>query len=153
MFVENQPRTPSMRALSAGATTVFINVWPVLKSFPAMGTLLRFASSHTAGKSSARLGAPFANGTPSFKHAHAYSCELEMVGSSWCSAFSNVSTVWWTPFADTYTSVDPHHTATARLQLLSAMKRRISSRNCSTISALLPPFLMCVPFRRLTYSG
>jgi hypothetical protein len=38
MLVEYQPDNPSIRALSIGAMTVLINVWPVLKSFPAIGT-------------------------------------------------------------------------------------------------------------------
>jgi hypothetical protein len=38
MLVEYQPDRPSIRALSIGAITVLISVWPVLKSFPAMGT-------------------------------------------------------------------------------------------------------------------
>ncbi len=40
MLVENQPETPSIRALKAGARTVFIMVWPVLKSLPQMGAAL-----------------------------------------------------------------------------------------------------------------
>src|SRR6187551_2550737 len=38
MLVENQPRMPSMRAFMPGARIVFINVWPVLKSLPLIGT-------------------------------------------------------------------------------------------------------------------
>ena len=38
MFVEYQPDRPSMRALSIGASTVLISVWPVLKSLPEIGT-------------------------------------------------------------------------------------------------------------------
>ena len=45
MLVENQPLTPSMRALKAGARTVFIKVWPVLKSLPQMGAAFFFESS------------------------------------------------------------------------------------------------------------
>ena len=82
MLVEYQPRRPSMRALRPGAMTVFISVWPVLKSLPAMATWCSRASSPAAGKSTARFGAPFANGTPSFRQAHAYICELEMSGCS-----------------------------------------------------------------------
>ena len=37
MLVEYQPLSPSMRALKPGASTVFISVWPVLKSLPQMG--------------------------------------------------------------------------------------------------------------------
>src|SRR5207247_2658645 len=37
IFVEYQPASPSMRALKAGASTVFIIVWPVLKSLPPIG--------------------------------------------------------------------------------------------------------------------
>ena len=39
MFVENQPFTPSMRDFKPGAISVFMNVWPVLKSLPQIGTL------------------------------------------------------------------------------------------------------------------
>ena len=71
MFVENQPAMPSMRAFRPGAMTVFISVWPVLKSLPAMGTPCSRASSHAAGKSTVRFGAPLAKGTPSFRQAQA----------------------------------------------------------------------------------
>ena len=39
MFVENQPVKPSMRDFKPGAISVFMNVWPVLKSLPADGHL------------------------------------------------------------------------------------------------------------------
>ncbi len=64
MFVENQPFIPSRRALKPGARIVFINVWPVLKSLPQMGTPCCLASATMAGMSTVRLGAPLANGTP-----------------------------------------------------------------------------------------
>ncbi len=67
----NQPRSPSIRALSPGARIVFISVWPVLKSFPAMGTPFSAASSRSAGRSTLRFGAPFAYGTPSRSAAQA----------------------------------------------------------------------------------
>ena len=60
-----------MRALNAGASTVFINVWPVLKSLPQMGAAFCFESSIIAGTSTVRFGAPLANGTPSFIAAYA----------------------------------------------------------------------------------
>jgi hypothetical protein len=69
MLVENQPETPSRRALKAGASTVFIIVWPVLKSRPQIGAALRFESSTMAGKSTVRFGAPLAKGTPSLSAA------------------------------------------------------------------------------------
>ncbi len=69
--MENQPEIPSIRARSAGATTVFIIVCPVLKSFPAMGTAWIRANFFAAGKSTVRLGAPLAKGTPSLIQAHA----------------------------------------------------------------------------------
>ena len=49
MLVENQPETPSRRALKAGARTVFMKVWPVLKSLPQMGAAFCFESSIMAG--------------------------------------------------------------------------------------------------------
>ena len=64
MLVEYQPRIPSIRALNPGARIVFIRVWPVLKSFPVIGTPLRSASSSMHFRSVDRFGAPFANGTP-----------------------------------------------------------------------------------------
>src|SRR5215831_7766767 len=63
MFVEYQPRRPSIRDLKPGARIVFISVWPVLKSLPPIGTPLRSASSSMHGGSHDRLGAPFAYGT------------------------------------------------------------------------------------------
>src|ERR1700758_5224947 len=73
MLVEYHPARPSMRALIAGAITVFNHVWPVLKSLPEIGTLRSLASCCSAGVSTARLGAPLQYGTPSIMHAHAYS--------------------------------------------------------------------------------
>ncbi len=69
MFVEYQPATPSMRALSIGASTVFISVWPVLKSLPQIGTPRSLASVSIAGMSTVRFGAPLAKGTPSISAA------------------------------------------------------------------------------------
>jgi hypothetical protein len=57
--------------LNAGASTVFIIVWPVLKSLPPIGTLFFFASSMSAGVSTVKLGAPLAKGTLSFSAAYA----------------------------------------------------------------------------------
>ena len=58
-----------MRALKAGASTVFINVWPVLKSLPQIGAEFLFESSISAVVSTVRLGAPLAKGTPSLSAA------------------------------------------------------------------------------------
>ena len=60
MLVENHPATPNMRDFRPGATSVFMNVWPVLKSLPAMGTLRSRAISISAGVSVVRCGAPLA---------------------------------------------------------------------------------------------
>ena len=49
-----------MRAFSPGAMIVFISVWPVLKSLPAIGTPRAFAISVSAGTSTVRFGAPLA---------------------------------------------------------------------------------------------
>src|SRR5438105_9160911 len=54
MFVEYQPASPSMRALNAGASTVFIIVWPVLKSLPPIGSLRSSARCWSAGTSTVR---------------------------------------------------------------------------------------------------
>ena len=80
MFVENQPSSPSIRALNPGARIVFMSVWPVLKSFPQIATLLSCASCWIAGMSTVRFGAPFANGTPLVTEAHAYSMEGAIAG-------------------------------------------------------------------------
>ena len=56
-----------MRAFSIGEITVFIMVWPVLKSLPQMATSRARASSCMAGMSTVRFGAPLANGTPSIR--------------------------------------------------------------------------------------
>ena len=69
MFVENHPFTPSSRALKAGASTVFMSVWPVLKSLPQIGAEYCLESSMSALVSTVRFGAPLAKGTPSFKAA------------------------------------------------------------------------------------
>src|ERR1700754_3703085 len=84
MFVEYQPASPSMRALSPGAITVFIQVWPVLKSLPEIGTPRSFASCCSAAVSTARLGAPLQYGTPSMMQAQAYSID-GAIASSFCS--------------------------------------------------------------------
>ena len=60
-----------MRAFSIGASTVFNKVWPVLKSLPEIGMLCCSANSRSTGVSTARFGAPFANGTPSCNAAYA----------------------------------------------------------------------------------
>ena len=55
-----------MRALRPGAMTVFIHVWPVLKSLPEIGTPLLVGELHAApAMSTARFGAPLQYGTPS----------------------------------------------------------------------------------------
>jgi hypothetical protein len=53
---------------------VFIRVWPVLKSLPATGTPFCAASSSRAGKSTERLGAPLAYGTPSLRPRRRRAC-------------------------------------------------------------------------------
>ena len=65
MLVEYQPLTPSSRALRPGAMIVFISVWPVFRSLPAIGDFVLRASSISAGTSALRLGAPLAYGMPS----------------------------------------------------------------------------------------
>lgn len=92
----NQPSSPSMRALSPGAMMVFMSVWPVLKSFPATGTPRCSASCSSAGKSTDRLGAPLAYGTPSMMAAYAYSMEGAMSSWSASMAASNASMLRWT---------------------------------------------------------
>ena len=71
MLVEYQPETPSMRVLNAGARTLLIMVWPVLKSLPQMGAFILRESSFMAGMSTVRLGAPLMKGMPSLSAAHA----------------------------------------------------------------------------------
>src|SRR6266581_2849917 len=57
MLVEYHPASPSIRALNAGASTVFIIVWPVLKSLPPMGSLRSSARRSKTGMSTVRFGA------------------------------------------------------------------------------------------------
>src|SRR3954452_19835950 len=108
MLVEYQPETPRRRALKAGARTVFMKVWPVLKSLPQMGAPFFFESSIIAGQSTVRFGAPLAKGTPSVSAAHAYICEGAMPGSSDSRPFSNASMDWWTAVGSRKISVEPH---------------------------------------------
>src|SRR5690349_17913566 len=65
MFVEYQPSTVSARERNAGASTVFIIVWPVLPSLPATGTPRRAASSSRPGTSADALGVKLTYGQPS----------------------------------------------------------------------------------------
>jgi len=58
-----------MRALIPGAMIVFIQVWPVLKSLPEIGTPLSLASCTSAGRSTERFGAPLQKGMPSISAA------------------------------------------------------------------------------------
>ena len=60
-----------MRAFSPGESSVFMNVWPVLKSLPQCGSSRSLARSTSAGTSAVRFGAPLANGTPDFSDAYA----------------------------------------------------------------------------------
>src|SRR5262249_78366 len=106
-----------------------------------MGTSFARASSHAAGKSTVRLGAPLANGTFSFRHAHAYICEFERAGSLFARPASNDAIDWCTDEAGMKISVEPHQTATARLHSCVRTKVRMSLRSCSTMSALLAPVL------------
>jgi len=43
--VEYQPESPRSRLFNPGARTVFIRVWPVLKSLPEIGTRSSLANS------------------------------------------------------------------------------------------------------------
>ena len=64
--MEYQPDRPSMRALSIGASTVLMSVWPVLKSLPADGhALVRGELAQRRDVDSQRFGAPLAKGMPS----------------------------------------------------------------------------------------
>jgi len=140
-----------MRALSAGAITVFSHVWPVLKSLPEIGTPRSFASCISAGASTARLGAPFANGTPSMIEAHAYNIAGEIASSLRSIAFSNCSSVACCDPALMYVSVDAHQTITSRSSLCFALKSRTSCRSCSARSRFVLPFFTFVPLMRVTY--
>src|SRR5687768_13490787 len=151
MLVEYQPARPSMRALSPGAMTVFIHVWPVLKSFPEIGTPRSFASCCSAGVSTARFGAPLQYGTPSMIAAQAYSMAGEMASSLRSIAFSNCSMVACCGPALMKISVDAHHTTTRRSHLFFALKSRMSWRSCSARSRLVFPFLTFSPLMRVTY--
>ena len=73
-----------------------MSVWPVLKSLPAIGTPCASANWTMHGRSTLRLGAPLANGTPELSAAKAYSWLGEMLGSSAFMPASNASMVSWT---------------------------------------------------------
>jgi hypothetical protein len=60
MFVEYQPSTRSARLRNAGASTVFIIVWPVLPSLPATGRPRCSARRTSAGASAASEGVKLA---------------------------------------------------------------------------------------------
>jgi len=62
MFVENHPETPIMRALNAGASTVFMKVCPVLKSCRRWAPHFSWTVQSIAGKSTVRFGAPIGEG-------------------------------------------------------------------------------------------
>ena len=114
MLVENQPSIPSSRALNPGARMVFINVCPVLKSLPQIGTPCCRASSVIAGTSTVRLGAPLANGTPLVIAAQAYSIEGAIAGWFSFIAATNVSGVAYTACGFRKISVEPHQITTVR---------------------------------------
>src|SRR3712207_8297431 len=65
MLVEYQPSTVSARLRKAGARTVFIIVWPVLPSLPAIGTPRCSANCTRAGTSADSDGVKLAYPTPS----------------------------------------------------------------------------------------
>src|SRR5215467_140222 len=88
IFVENQPFSPNRRDFNPGAISVFINVWPLLKSLPPTGTFIFLASSKSAGISVVMWGAPFAYGTPDLRAAYAYIWLGEISGSLFCKPHS-----------------------------------------------------------------
>ena len=141
-----------MRALMPGAMTVFIQVCPVLKSLPEIGTPRRLASSSSAGVSTARLGAPLQYGTSSMMQAHAYSIAGAMASSFASIARSNCSMVACCGPGLMKVSVEAHQTATTRSHPFFALKSRMSWRSCSARSRLVLPVLTLVVFvRRVTY--
>ena len=62
--MENHPDIPSIRAFSPGAMSVFMKVWPVLKSLPQIGRLRIARQIPSTWVSVVRLGAPLAYGMP-----------------------------------------------------------------------------------------
>jgi hypothetical protein len=64
-------RNAELPNLNAGASTVLMNVWPVLKSLPQIGAPICFPNSRSAGMVTVRFGAPLMNGMPSSNAAHA----------------------------------------------------------------------------------
>src|SRR5713101_8626335 len=152
MFVENQPSSPSMRALKPGARMVFISVWPVLKSFPQMATPWSCASVWIAGISTVRLGAPLAKGTPLVTEAQAYSIEGAIAGWLDCIASMNFSGVECTSSGLTKDSVEPHQHVTRREARKVLRKLAMSSLICSASSYLFLPFLMFGPSINFTKS-
>src|SRR5260370_21946519 len=114
ILVEYQPSSPSMRALNAGASTVFIMVWPVLKSLPQIATLCSIARCWMAGMSTVRFGAPLANGTPLVTEAHAYSIDGAIDGSLAFMASTNFAREQRTSSGLMNTSVEPQQQVTSR---------------------------------------
>jgi len=64
MLVENQPETPSIRALKGRRKHRLHQRLPGLEVLAADGAEFFFESSTIAGTSTVRFGAPLANGTP-----------------------------------------------------------------------------------------
>jgi hypothetical protein len=150
MFVEYQPDTPSWRAFTMGASTVFMRVWPVLKSLPEIGTLFFTDSSRRTGVSTARFGDPLANGTPSRIAAYAYSIAGETVSSFASIAASSVSTDWCAGPGSMKISVLAHQIMTTRSTFFSSRNALMSARIAFSMSRLLPGFT-CSPVRLRAY--
>ena len=74
--------------------TVFIRVWPVLKSLPAIGRLGLRRQLASAGMSAVRLGAPFAYGMPSLRARRRRSCSTGSRSSLVSSALLEGGQVW-----------------------------------------------------------
>src|SRR2546430_7443161 len=75
MLVEYHPERPSMRALKAGASTVFIMVWPVLKSLPPIGRARRAAPPPHPGAAPPSVGERVPNPPTSTTGPHARSID------------------------------------------------------------------------------
>src|SRR5216684_6773568 len=140
MLVENHPFIPSRRALNPGARMVFIKVCPVLKSLPQIGTPCCRARPVSAGTSTVKLGAPFANGTPLVIAAHAYRIEGAIAAWFPFIAATNVSGVAYTACGLRKISVDPHQITTVRETRFFFWNFLMSSLICSARSYFVRAF-------------
>ncbi len=97
-----------MRVLKGGREDRLDEGLAGLEVFAADGRVHLAGEFVECGDINGEVGAPLANGIPSFSAAHAYIMEGEMPGSLSTRPFSKASRVWWTAVCSRKISVDPH---------------------------------------------